>query len=203
MKKATFLLAILLLVASFFGIFISEGYATASFGHTALGTTKGMNGFPGIYVSAFQAPIEANNGIITEVVCAVQTISGSGFVVPVVYAADGQANQYASLGPSTLLSTGPPVAIGSTMEWRHMALSTLVTIQGGKTYYLGFLSNVGTYVSQDYRNPPSTPKTIFEMELAGGWWTYPNPPAKFGKVTYVHAGVNILAAYAVYTINSP
>src|SRR3990172_13102405 len=147
MKKATFLLAIFLLVASFFGIFISEGYATASFGHTALGTTKGMNGFPGVYVSAFQAPIGANNGVITEVVCAVQTISGSGFIKPFIYEADGAPNQYASRDPVSLLSTGAPVAINPTMEWRRMPLSTQVTIQGGKTYYLGFISNVGTYPS--------------------------------------------------------
>ena len=201
LKRVATLGVIFLLVTSIFSIFASEVLgSTGSFGHTALGTTQGLNGISGIYVSAFQAPAEANNGLITEIVCAVQTSSGSGFVVPVVYAADGKSNQYASRDPSTLLSTGSPVAIGPTMEWRHMPLSTQVAIQGGQTYYFGYLSDVVTYCSQDYRNPPGTPTSIYEMELAGGWFSYPKPPSQFGKVMYVHAGVNILAVYAVYTI---
>jgi hypothetical protein len=201
LNKVATLGVIFLLVASIFSIFTSGVLgSTGSFGHMALGTTRGLNGSSGVYVSAFQAPPEANNAAITEIVCAVQTVSGSGFIMPIVYAADGASNQYASRDPSTLLSTGSPVAISPTMEWKHMPLSTPVTVQEGKTYYLGYLSNVGTYPSQDYRNPPSKATTIYEMELAGGWFSYPNPPSQFGKVTYVHAGANILAVYAVYTI---
>jgi hypothetical protein len=195
---------ILLVVTSFFSVFAGEicpvQAATGTFGHTELGTTIGLNGYGGVYVSAFQAPVEADKGIMTEVVCAVKTVEGSGYMMPVVYAADGPANNYSSTDPSTLLSTGSPIAINETIEWKHMPLSKPVTIQSGQLYYLGYFADVGTYPSQDYRNPPSTPTSIFEMELAGGWGSYPNPPSPFGNVTYVHAGVNVLAAYAVYTV---
>jgi hypothetical protein len=210
LKKVTYLVVIFIVAASFLAIvpikFHSVQAAVSSFGHTELGTTYGVNGFPAVYVSAFQAPMEADRGVMTEIVCAVKTMEGSGFMVPVVYAADGASNNFSFTGsssakdPSTLLSTGPPVAIGTSMEWKQMSLSTPVTIQGGQLYYLGYLTDVGTYPSQDYRNPPPTPTSIFDMELAGGWNSYPNPPSPFGNITYVHAGVNILAVYAVYTV---